>query len=205
MKRLGMLMVVAILAFVPVVAGAAVVTFSGGNGGLGPPVVIPPEALGVDFNYFILGSDVWGLVTSVNGTVAAGEFQLTDFVGGVYESFYLNMFDSSYSFTGVIEASTFSLAPPAVLPPGVPTPGAIFAGVGSTNDLFIGGASIGFSPFDFQLYLSETTFPPVDGAVVYEIQAFNINLAPVPEPGTMVLLGSGLVGLAGWGRKKFRR
>jgi hypothetical protein len=39
---------------------------------------------------------------------------------------------------------------------------------------------------------------------VSHISAYARGTSVVPEPGTMVLLGSGLIGLAGWGRKKFR-
>ncbi len=42
------------------------------------------------------------------------------------------------------------------------------------------------------------------GNTVYS-GTFENSQAPVPEPATMMLLGSGLIGLAGWGRRKFRK
>jgi hypothetical protein len=38
---------------------------------------------------------------------------------------------------------------------------------------------------------------------LFVMDNFTYNLNPVPEPSTMLLLGSGLIRLAGYGRKKF--
>lgn len=51
-----------------------------------------------------------------------------------------------------------------------------------------------------------TDVPFGEGARDYNDYVIQLeSVKPVPEPGTMMLLGSGLIGLAGWGRKKFRK
>ena len=43
-----------------------------------------------------------------------------------------------------------------------------------------------------------------DALEISHFTGYNASTSPVPEPATMILLGTGLVGLAGFGRKKIR-
>ena len=67
----------------------------------------------------------------------------------------------------------------------------------------------GYDVVTLGLYVDEYSVIPTDASGDHTDFTFRFSLnvydAPIPEPTTMLLFGAGLVGLAGFGRKKFKK
>jgi hypothetical protein len=153
----------------------------------------------------VLGSATWPILdlNSVNtggtGTLRVS-FSDTDFTGSGLQNYnhaiggttdgtiatksYFDLGNTAFAHTTLIaDLGTLGSGP--------------FAGTDvGTFDL-----GVGTSTYSLTL-LVDITHGVADGITSFDTE---LQASPVPEPTTMLLLGTGLVGLAGFGRKKFKK
>jgi len=132
----------------------------------------------------------WTYVTSYTGTVTIGApatgTKLT--TGG--------------SVTFALTGANYNVQYGSFLVKGQPGLAWEFAGTGTYLDYVM---TIDATYFGAPTYTGTPVFPGPD-SIFDNVQGINMTMTitqvPVPEPATMLLLGSGLIGLAGFGRKK---
>ena len=175
----------------------------------------------IDDNGAAAGGNIYNFIAPVGLGAVANDGKLAGFL---YEDGNVNYDRDSGIQTGITSASDGTarlradidpatdpldvlavIAPTIILPPGTPPPLTFIQG----SDFFLNGtiSAQNWSPLLFgpDIFGGNAGFSAPSGSSGWDLfdnADYTLNASAIPEPGTIILMGLGLVGLAGVARKK---